>query len=56
MNSIVEWIALGRSVLLPKTDNLSMEEEYRPITRLNTSYKMYTGILARYVKKQCSPE
>ena len=55
MDSIVEWITLGRSVLLSKTYNLSMEEEYRPMTCLNTSYKIYIGILAKYIKKRAVP-
>ena len=35
--TIPQWIAVGRTVLLPKAKDLSSEEEYRPITCLNTS-------------------
>ena len=44
------WLTYGRTVLLPKTKNLNSEKDYRPITCLNTSYKIFTGMLARYVK------
>ena len=35
---IPEWITQGRTVLLPKLEDLSDEREYRPITCLNTCY------------------
>ena len=50
MRKTPEWIAWGRSPLLPKTENLSPVKEYRPITCLNTSYKIYTGLIAKYLK------
>ena len=50
-NTIPDWIAVGRTVLIPKTTNLTSEKDYRPITCLNTSYKIFTGILAKYLKK-----
>ena len=37
----------GTTVLLPKTKNLSDEKNYRPITCLNTSYKILTGLVAK---------
>jgi hypothetical protein len=46
-----DWLTVGRTVLIPKTQDLSSERDYRPITCLNTSYKLFTGILARYLKK-----
>ena len=49
--TIPQWIAVGRTVLLPKAKDLSPEEEYRPITCLNTSYKLFTGILAKFMKE-----
>jgi hypothetical protein len=51
-NLIPEWIPSGRTVLIPKTQDLSLAKNYRPITCLNTSYKIFTGMLARYLKKQ----
>ena len=35
-DEIPEWVTQGRTVLLPKTENLSNEKNYRPITCLNT--------------------
>ena len=49
MRKIPEWIAWGRCALLPKTENLSPVKDYRPITCLNTSYKTYTGLMAKYL-------
>ena len=48
---IPEWWPSGRTVLLPKTKNLSDEKNYRPITCLNTSYKILTGLVAKYMRE-----
>ena len=48
---IPEWWSSGRTVLLPKTKNLSDEKNYRPITCLNTSYKILTGLMAKYMRE-----
>ena len=45
------WLTLGRTVLIPKSTDLSSEKDYRPITCLNTSYKIFTGLLAKHVKQ-----
>ena len=50
-NLIPEWWLKGRTVLIPKTKSLSDEKNYRPITCLNTSYKILTGIIANYMRK-----
>lgn len=47
---IPEWWPSGRTVLLPKTKNLNDEKNYRPITCLNTSYKILTGLVAKYMR------
>ena len=47
---IPEWITQGRTVLLPKLDDLSDEREYRPITCLNTCYKIFTGNVGSSMK------
>lgn len=44
---IPNWMAEGRTVLIPKTNNTNDPKNYRPITCLNTMYKLLTGILAR---------
>ena len=48
---IPEWCPAGRAVLLPKMKNLSDEKNYHPVTCLNTSYKILTGLVAKYMRK-----
>ena len=45
------WWPSGRTVLIPKERNLGNEKNYRPITCLNTSYKIMTGIIAKYMRE-----
>ena len=50
------WWPTGRTVLLPKTKNLEDEKNYRPITCLNSSYKIHTyihhtGVIAKYMRE-----
>ena len=40
---IPTWWPLGRTVLIPKSKDLSDERNYRPVTCLNISYKLLTG-------------
>lgn len=35
--------------MLPEGEELSNEREYPPITGLNSSYKIYTGIVGKYM-------
>lgn len=42
---IPQWFVEGRTVLLPKKGDLSNPKNYRPITCLNTCYKIFTRIL-----------
>ena len=49
--SIPDWVTHGRTVLLPKSEVLDDEKNYRPITCLNTAYKIFTGILGKYLKE-----
>ena len=48
---IPEWWPSGRTVLLLKTKNLGNEKNYRPITCLNTAYKILTGLVAKYMRE-----
>ena len=48
---IPTWVTQGRTTLLPKTNDLSNERNYRPITCLNTIYKIFTGIIGSYMKE-----
>ena len=49
--NIPTWWPTGRIVLLPNPKTLEDEKNYRPITCLNTSYKVMTGVLAKYMKE-----
>ena len=40
----------GRTVLIPKSEDLSDENNYQSITCLNTSYKIFTGLLGKHMK------
>ena len=48
---IPTWITQGRTVLLPKSEDLSNERNYRPIICLNTCYKIFTGLVGNYMKE-----
>ena len=48
---IFEWWLSGRTVLLPKTENLNEQKNHCPITCLNTSYKILTGLVAKYMRE-----
>ena len=45
------WWPSGRTILLPKTKGLSDEKKYRPITCLNTSYRLLTGLSGKYMRE-----
>ena len=49
--NIPTWRPTGRTVLLPKTKTLEDEKDYRPITCLNTSYKIMTGVVVKYMRE-----
>lgn len=40
---IPEWFVRGRKVMLPKEGCTGRPEQFRPITCLNTAYKLLTG-------------
>ena len=48
--TVTEWVTHGRTVLLPKSEDLSNERDYRAITCLNTCYKIFTGMVGSYMK------
>ena len=47
---IPTWWPTGRTALLPKSKNLDDEKNYRPITCVNTSYKIMTDVIAKYMR------
>lgn len=50
--SFPEWLTTGRIVLLYKGGGEDDPGNYRPISCLNTCYKMFTGMLARWILRQ----
>ena len=50
-DEIPDWLTQGRTVLSTKTEDLSNERNYRPVTRLNTCYKIFTGMIGNYMNK-----
>ena len=50
LDEIPEWLMQECAVLLPKTEELSNEKNYHPITCLNTCYKIFTSIFGNYMK------
>ena len=49
-DEVPQWLAQGRTVLLPKTEELDNEKNFRPITCLNTCYKIFIGMIGNYMK------
>ena len=47
---ISRWITYEQIVLTPKSNELPDEKNYEPITCLNTSYKIFTGLLSKHMK------
>ena len=45
------WWPTGRTVQIPKTKDLSKEQKYRPIMCLNTSHKIMTGLIGKYMRE-----
>ena len=53
-DEIPDWLTQGRTVLLRKTEDLSNEINYSPVTFLNTCYKIFTGMIGNYMKEHGS--
>ena len=50
LEEMLNIIPVGKTFLIPKTNRLDLPSEYRPITCLNTIYKVFTGLIAGYLK------
>lgn len=46
---ITSWLTSERSVMIPKKDKPSASD-YRPITCLNTLYKLITSVIDRFLQ------
>lgn len=49
-NYIAEELNIGKIILLPKSENWSRIQNYRPISLLNTLYKVVAKIYANRMK------
>ncbi|WP_165309806.1 hypothetical protein, partial [Enterobacter cloacae complex sp. 4DZ3-17B2] len=52
---IPHWLVEGRTTLIPKSGDLSDPRNHRPITCLNTLYKLFTNILNERIEKSVKP-
>ena len=50
-NLMPVWWSSGKTVLLQKTKDLIDKKNCRPITCLNTSYKVLTGLVSEYMRE-----
>ena len=48
-NMIPQWWPVGRTALLLESKELGDEKNYRPIMCLNTSHKLLTGLIGKYM-------
>ena len=48
-----EWLATSRTILIPKTKDTHLSNNYRPIACQCTTYKLYTGLLAHFIEDHC---
>ena len=48
------WLVTSRTVITPKNADTHLEKNYRPIACLNTTYKLFTGILNTFLEDHCS--
>ena len=49
-----DWLIRGRTVLIPKAGSTGSPDQYRPITCLNTMYKLFTSVLTRILMHHVS--
>jgi len=42
------WLTTGTTTLVPKSQETHLPNKYRPITCLNTVYKLFTGVIAEH--------
>jgi hypothetical protein len=55
-DSIPEWLTAGVTYLIPKKENTEHQKNYRPVTCLPTTYKLFTSIISRRMQKYMDNE
>ena len=53
-DNMPDWLIRGRTVLIPKEGSTGSPDQYRPITCLNTMYKLFTSVLTRMLMHHVS--
>ena len=50
---VPDWLATGKTILIPKTEDTRSTKNLRPIACHNITYKIYTGILNKFLENHC---
>lgn len=50
-SEVPDWFVRGRTVLIPKEGCQGRPDQYRPITCLNTGYKLFTAVLTTLLRQ-----
>lgn len=50
-STVPEFFTMGITYLIPKSENSEGPGDYRPITCLPSVYKIFTGVLAKYINR-----
>jgi hypothetical protein len=55
-DQIPEWLTTGITLLIPKTKNTELPENYRPVTCFPTTQKLLTPIMSRRMQQYIDVE
>ena len=53
LTTLPDWLTLAKTILLPKNGHTQAAKNYRPITCLNLTYKLYTSCLNNFLEHHC---
>ena len=53
IETIPDWLAQAKTVLLPKNERTQEAKSYRPTACLNIMYKLYTSCLNSFLYNHC---
>ena len=51
--TLPDWLTRAKTILLPKNEHTHTAKNYRPITCLNLTYKLYTSCLNNFLEHHC---
>ena len=49
-----DWLVISQTLLLAKTKETDNPQNYRPIALQNTTYKIYTTLIAKIIMQRCT--